>query len=334
MDWLSTVQQLRRENVPGVLVTVVEVRGHAPRDPGTKMVVGTDRTWGSVGGGNLEETAIDRARSMIATMIDTGATAPVTWRSALNEHARTAHGRQCCGGVVTLLFEPLPIRPTVAVFGVGHVGFELARILSRLEIALHLVDSRDEQLDPLRLAEITDGAADVTVHRTPLGETVLERLPDDAQVLIMTHDHAEDYALCDAALRRIAAGHRLGLVGLIGSRAKWARFRAKLLADGHTADVVTRICSPIGLPALTGKEPVVIAVGVAAQLIERIQTRRTEPVGAPPPELVDGPRLEPVEGPEPVGTLPEPAGTRPEPAGTRPEPAGTRPEPVEGRARR
>ena len=50
MDWLAAVQQLRREGRPGVLVTVVEVRGHAPRDPGAKLVVGTDQIWGSVGG--------------------------------------------------------------------------------------------------------------------------------------------------------------------------------------------------------------------------------------------------------------------------------------------
>ena len=84
--------------------------------------------------------------------------------SRLNEHARNDHGgsvavaRSAAAGAV-------PVRPTVAVFGVGHVGYELARILSRLEIQLHLVDSRAEQLDQLRLAEVTDGPADVTVHR-------------------------------------------------------------------------------------------------------------------------------------------------------------------------
>ena len=42
------------------------------------------------------------------------------------------------------------------------------------------------------------------MHRELLGEVVLERLPRGAQVLIMTHDHAEDFALCDAALRHHA----------------------------------------------------------------------------------------------------------------------------------
>lgn len=289
MDWISAVQQLRNDNSPGVLVTVTNVRGHAPRDAGTKMVVGTDHTWGSVGGGNLEETAIDRARAMI----DAGGSAPISWESQLNERSRNDHGRQCCGGVVTLLLEPLPVRPTVAIFGIGHVGYELARILSRLEIRLQLVDSRTEQLDQLRLADVTEGVAEVTVHRTLLGEQVLARLPVGAHVLIMTHDHAEDFALCDAALRR----PKLGSIGLIGSAAKWSRFRKALGEAGHTEAAVARIDSPIGLTTLTGKQPIVIAVGVAAVLIERLQKREGSPStssgrGLPPASA----RAEPVEG--------------------------------------
>lgn len=265
MDWLGAVQQLRRDGEAGVLVTVTAVRGHAPRDPGAKMVVGAGRTWGSVGGGNLEQTAVDRARELLRD----GAGAPETQEMRLNEHARTEHGRQCCGGVVTLLLEPLPVRPTVAIFGVGHVGYELARILSRLELSLHLVDARAAELDPLRLADVTEGVADVAVHRALVGETVLERLPAGAHVLIMTHDHAEDFALCDAALRLCAnRDDRLGSVGLIGSSAKWARFRRNLVAEGHEEAALERVTSPIGLADIAGKDPAVIAVSVAAALLQ------------------------------------------------------------------
>jgi xanthine dehydrogenase accessory factor len=264
LDWLAALQRLRAEGAPGVLVTVINVRGHAPRDAGAKMLVGTDQIWGSVGGGNLEETAVRRARELIIT----GSAATEIIESRLNEHVRGDHGRQCCGGEVTLLLEPFPARPVIAVFGVGHVGFELARILSRLEIQLHLVDSRAEQLDQLRLADVTGGTADVTVHRAVLGELVLERLPTGAQVVIMTHDHAEDFALCDAAIRMcLAQPGRFSSIGLIGSRAKWARFRRNLAAEGHSAAGISLITSPIGLPELIGKEPAVIAVGVAVRLI-------------------------------------------------------------------
>ena len=138
MDWLGAAQQLRHDGEPGVLVTVAEVRGHAPREAGAKMVVSRDRTWGSVGGGNLEASVVARARELI----ESGTGEPEMRETQLSPHARTEHGRQCCGGVVRLLLEPLAVRPVIAVFGLGHVGYELARILSRLPVRLLLADSR------------------------------------------------------------------------------------------------------------------------------------------------------------------------------------------------
>ena len=259
MDWLRAAQQLRDGGQPGVLVTVAEVRGHAPREAGAKMVVSRDRTWGSVGGGNLEATAIARAREMI----ESGTAEPEMTEARLSPHARNEHGRQCCGGAVRLLLEPLAVRPVIALFGLGHVGYELARILSRLPVRLLLVDSRSEQLDRVRLADVIDGTADVSIHHTLLGEQVLEQLPRGAQVVIMTHDHAEDYALCDAALRL----PQLGGIGLIGSSVKWTRFQAQLAAAGHSSEIVARITCPIGQPGIAGKDPAVIAVAVAAALL-------------------------------------------------------------------
>ena len=273
MDWLTAAQHLRRDGLPGVLVTVLEVRGHAPRDPGTKMVVSTERAWGSVGGGNLEQSAIRRARTMIAE----GAAGSEMLETKLTARSRNAHGRQCCGGIVRLLLEPLPVWPTVAIFGVGHVGLELARILARLELRLQLIDSRAEQLDRVRLAEVIDGVAELGVHHAVLGEQVLERLPAGAHVLIMTHDHAEDFALCDMALRLPAVGS----IGLIGSTAKWAMFRARLTAAGHRPEAIDRIACPIGLPGITGKEPAVIAIAVAAALLPQLQPARVEAVPEP-----------------------------------------------------
>ena len=259
MDWLDALQHLRSTGAPGVLATVTEVRGHAPREAGAKMVVGADGTWDSIGGGNLEATVIERARALLAA----GAAEPESMTFSLSEHAAVEHGRQCCGGAVGVLLEPLRPRAVVAVFGVGHVGHELARILSRLPLELHLADSRADRLDPQGLADVTGGPARVHVHHSPVPEAVLGGLPPGAHVLIMSHDHAEDFVLCDAALRR----EDLGAVGLIGSRAKWARFRQRLLAEGHPAAAVDRIRCPIGLPELPGKAPAVIAVGVAAELL-------------------------------------------------------------------
>jgi xanthine dehydrogenase accessory factor len=265
MDWLEALQHLRSAGVPGVLATVTEVRGHAPREAGAKMVVGADSTWGSIGGGNLEATVIDHARDMIVNGIST----PQNAEFALNEHATTEHGRQCCGGKVRVLLEPFLSLPTVAVFGVGHVGYELGRILSRLPMTLYLVDSRQEQLDPARLADVTSGTADVRVVHTPVPDSFLRELPSGAHVFIMSHDHSEDFLLCDAALRHGG----LGSVGLIGSRAKWIRFRQKLAAEGFAESAIDRIQCPIGLADVKGKAPAIIAVSAAASLLRTLAPR-------------------------------------------------------------
>lgn len=266
MQWVRAVELLRAERRAGVLVTVVQVRGHAPRGPGAKMVVAADATWGSVGGGNLEETAVTRAR----TLLESPSFGPEQLAVGLTDKARTDHGRQCCGGEVTLLLEPLPVPPAVAVFGVGHVGLELARILARHDLDLHLVDSRADQLSPERLACLTDAEARVVVHHSPVPELALGSVPAGTHVLVMTHDHAEDFAVCDAALRC----EHLGSIGLIGSAAKWTRFRTGLLVEGHDEATVARIESPIGDPTPGDKSPPAIALGAASALLRRFAADR------------------------------------------------------------
>lgn len=275
MEWVRAVEELRSSRERGVLVTVASVRGHAPREAGAKMVVAAGRTWGTVGGGNLEAVAIARARAMAGE----GGTQPELLPVTLSDKVPYQHGVQCCGGEVTLLLEPLPVVPAVAVFGMGHVGLELARILARHDLDLHLVDSRPEQVSPERLAVLADAQARVHVHHVPvLPELVLGELPPGAHVLVMTHDHAEDAALVDAALRT----SHLGSIGLIGSAGKWARFRRKLADEGHTEEAIARITTPIGLPSITGKDPATIAVSVAAALVLTLQQEAASvPAAAP-----------------------------------------------------
>lgn len=263
MDWLTGLTRARDTGTAGVLATIIDVRGHSPRDAGAKMFISADTTAGSIGGGNMEATVAERARTMLAD----GAEAMEEAEFGLNEHARVAYGTQCCGGTVRVLLEPVGRRPTVAVFGAGHVGQELARILSRSEVILHLADSRRGIVDDALATTLQDGPATVHLHTLPAPETLIATLPDDAHVLILTHDHAEDLMLCDAALRR--AG--LGSIGVIGSSAKWARFRMKLAAEGHPEAAIDRIHCPIGAPDLTGKHPAAIAISVAADLMRLFQ---------------------------------------------------------------
>jgi xanthine dehydrogenase accessory factor len=283
MDWVDELRRLRDERRPAVIVTLVAVRGHAPRNGGAKLVVSPGRLFGTVGGGNLEATAVASAREMLVE----GAAEPRLLTLTLSDRATTEYGVQCCGGEVTMLLEPVPAVPSVAIFGIGHVGLELARILSRQEIELHLIDARAEMLHPDRIGEpgasgvLADAVATVRLRHEPVPEAALADLPGGTHVLIMTHDHVEDLAITDQALRR----EGLGSIGLIGSASKWVRFRAKLAELGHTDADLARVTTPIGIPEVAGKAPASIAVSVAArtlQLIEAAAPARPTPRPAPP----------------------------------------------------
>ena len=85
----------------------------------------------------------------------------------------------------------------------------------------------------------------------------MRHAPPSAEHLVLTYSHALDLEICHRLL-----SHGFARAGLIGSATKWARFRKRLLALGHSEVSIARITCPIGDPAL-GKHPQAIAIGVA-----------------------------------------------------------------------
>ncbi|WP_303983733.1 xanthine dehydrogenase accessory protein XdhC [Dongia mobilis] len=83
---------------PAVLVTIAAAKGSTPRVPGTRMLVDADRIVGSVGGGQLEFDIIASARALITQ----GATASAHQHFILGPDLR-----QCCGGALDIVLEPL-----------------------------------------------------------------------------------------------------------------------------------------------------------------------------------------------------------------------------------
>ena len=274
MRWLEHLARLTEQKVPLVMVTLVQVRGHAPREPGAKMLVTADAVHDTIGGGNLEHTAVALSREMLAAVGAGLRPGPTTHTIRLTEKAPAEYGLQCCGGEVTMLIEPvLSAKSCVAIFGVGHVGLALAKVLSILPIELWLADSRAEMLGESRLAPLYGQQAEIRVHPVPIPETVIQDLSSGTHILVMTHDHAEDLAVLDAALRR----DDLGFIGLIGSLAKWGNFQHKLRQQGFSGGQIARITCPIGLPGVPGKTPEAIAIATAAQLVPLLlPTTQTE----------------------------------------------------------
>jgi len=249
------------------LVRVEKTQGSVPREPGAWMAVLPTQVIGSIGGGHLEFDAIAKARAMLA-----GAPVPT-------ERQRVALGPsmgQCCGGVVFLCYELLDPQDAaglaqrlqervtpVALFGGGHVGQAIARQFAHLPFALHWIDSRDEIFP-------TDTPPHIRCeHSDPVQAAVADIAPGSA-VLIMSFSHAEDLEILAQCLQRARKQNDLPWIGLIGSKSKWATFRHRLEARGYTEEDFARVTSPIGVPGIAGKQPEVIAVAVAAQLLQRL----------------------------------------------------------------
>ena len=111
-------------------VEVTGTWGSTPRETGAAMFVTASATQGTIGGGQLEYMAIDRARQMLAR--DEA-------QARMNIPLGPEIG-QCCGGRVELSLAradetsaPQNL-PQVLIFGAGHVGRALARALALLPL--------------------------------------------------------------------------------------------------------------------------------------------------------------------------------------------------------
>lgn len=262
--------QLRLQGA--VWVTVRSHRGSVPREAGAWMAVFAQNQVGTIGGGHLEWQALREARHRLA-----GQSGEPTLRFALGPSLG-----QCCGGEVVLGFETASAAdiprlqawfsqarlglPPVALFGGGHVGRALAHIVASLPVQLRWIDSRDEIFpNPLPVQVQTE-------HSDPVQAAVAE-LATGSLVVIMSFSHAEDLEVVAACLTRQRARADLPFIGLIGSKSKWAAFRHRLEARGFTAQELAQVTCPIGLPGIPGKAPEVIAVAVAAQLLQAVSSR-------------------------------------------------------------
>ena len=258
MTWQTALAKAQADGTPHVLVTILAVSGSAPRVGGSKMVVTKDDVVDTIGGGQFELLAIQHARQILSGEQPN--------EQHIEHYPLAAAALQCCGGAVTLLYEPLGLsQPDVVIFGAGHVGQAVLRLLKALPIRTTVLDSRPAWLEPA-----------AAQHKLLLPETVIidglneknlmQWVPANAWVFVLTHDHLLDYQLISALTRR----EDLRFLGLIGSTTKWQNFSLRLQRDGASAAQLAQVQCPIGDGAARFKEPKAIAIDVVAKLLRDI----------------------------------------------------------------
>ena len=244
-----------------ILVEVREAKGSTPREAGAYMLVAPEALWGTIGGGQMELLAIEKARAMLAGGKTEG---------ELDLPLGPDIG-QCCGGRVVIDLKRLGDEerrrllareekarkrfPQVFVFGAGHVGLALAAALAPLPVATTVVETRSDAIENL--------PSNVAGRLAALPEAVVAEIAPGGAAVILTHDHALDFLIGREALAR----DDLAYVGMIGSATKRATFESAMRREGVAPERLARLVLPIGGNAVRDKRPSVIAAMVAAELL-------------------------------------------------------------------
>ncbi len=265
----STVQKLK-SFLGGAgrfaLVRVAGTRGSTPRETGTWMLVSSLTTYGTIGGGQLEYMAIDKARQVLGKSGDASIMLDVPLGPEIG---------QCCGGRVEVGIRPgdealaaelireaereEAMLPHFYIFGGGHVGKAIAAAVSLLPVRAIVVETR--------ACELEDIAPGVETMLTPMPEEAVRAASAGSAFAILTHDHALDFLIVAEALGRGDAAY----VGMIGSKTKKATFRSWFLKTaGGTEAQFSRLVSPIGGEAVRDKRPAVIAALAAAEVMSSL----------------------------------------------------------------
>ncbi len=243
MKVLLAAAEAMASRTPAALCTVIGVDGSAPRERTARMLVYADgEIAGTIGGGNWEYRVIDAAIAAIATG---------------KPHRVAAHLTRdlgmCCGGAMEVFIEPLALTDTLHLFGAGHVGRPLAALARDLGFDVRVYDERDDWLTEQRFPGVT------RVLEDP--RRGLPTLTARDYVVIVTHSHQLDQDLLLATIEQPYA-----YLGMIGSRAKVAKFFVRLRAAGLDEALFQKVCAPVGLD-IGAETPEEIAVSICAELI-------------------------------------------------------------------
>ncbi len=206
------------------------------------------------------QTRIDQQHTsvLVTPLQDTGEKCVLA--AAPDSRFQAIQTTQGADGVDYLLEVCRPPALQIMLFGAGHVGRALVKVLADVDCGIRWVDSRADQFP----AEIPANTRRI-IQDHP--EDEVANAAARTCFVVMTHSHQLDQVLCETILKRTDFLY----CGLIGSATKRRKFEQRMQAKGFTPDWLGRLTCPIGVPGINGKEPAVIAVAVAAQLLAFFQ---------------------------------------------------------------
>ena len=242
---------------------LISTEGSVPRDAGTFMLITSKYLFGSIGGGQLEYSVIQKAKKFLNEKKTIN-------NEIINIPLGPAIG-QCCGGYAQIEITKyknglLSLKneknfvtklDNLYIFGSGHVGQELSSKSVDLDFNVHLIDSRKEYLKIQNEKEI------IPIFTT-FPWMIVKNLPKKSYYIVLTHSHDYDFKIINEILNL----NSFRFIGLIGSKTKMKRFASRLKKLGHPQSKIDKIECPIGLKNIISKNPGEIAISIIGRLLE------------------------------------------------------------------
>lgn len=152
--------------------------------------------------------------------------------------------------------ERIGMKNKVYIFGGGHVGLAISRVMSQLDFYVIVIDSRK---DVNTLVENTFADEIVIKDFVEATNDIIE--DKFSYIVIVTPGHVQDKGVLKAVLNK-----NVKYIGMMGSASKVGTLYKELVAEGINPNYLSRVHSPIGIK-IKSETPEEIAISIAAEII-------------------------------------------------------------------
>ncbi len=299
------------------LVEVAGTKGSTPREKGAFMLVSPTTIFGTIGGGQLEYMAIDKARQMVgsspsplwggsAGKVGRGAAleGPPPRTTASSDPPHKGEGKEARIAVDEVCSTlDVPLGPEIGQCCGGRV--EVLIRLVDAALAAELIAAAEAEEAHLPYVYIFGGghvgqALAASVALLPVHAVVietraeaLEGMPETVETRLTPVPEAEirkapagtafailthDHALDFLIVAEALKRDDAAYVGMIGSKTKKATFRNWFLKSADGSEAeFSRLVSPVGGDAVKDKRPTVIAALAAAEIMTALVVHSAAP---------------------------------------------------------